>query len=104
MNEMETIAVTLTPQKLERAAYVLKAVAHPVRIGIVDLLNQRSELSVGELTEALEIEQASVSHHLIKMRDKGILDTRRDGRNIYYHLTDETITNIIGCIKSCKTF
>ena len=101
---MGTIAVTLTEDKLEKAANALKAVAHPVRIGIVDLLNQRPELSVGQLTEALEIEQASVSHHLTKMRDKGILEMRREGRNVYYQLTDRTLSNIIGCIRSCKAF
>ncbi len=104
MNDTETIAVTPAEDKLDRAAHVLKAVAHPVRISIVDLLNQRPELSVSEMTEALNMEQASVSHHLTKMRDKGILEIRRDGRNIYYQLTDETITNIINCIRSCRAF
>ena len=101
---MASIAVTLTEDRLQRAAYVLKAVAHPVRIAIIDLLKQKEEISVGEISETLETEQSLISHHLIKMRDKGILDIRREGRNIYYHLTDDTITNIIGCINSCKSF
>jgi len=101
---MADLAVTLEDTKLERAAYVLKAVAHPVRISIIDLLNQKEEISVGEITDILEIDQALVSHHLIKMRDKGILGIRREGRNIYYRLTDKTITNIIACINECRNF
>ena len=101
---MAELAVTLTGDKLERAAYVLKAVAHPVRIAIIDLLNQKKEIAVGEICETLKIEQSLISHHLTKMRDKGILEIRREGRNVYYSLTDDTITNIIVCIDSCKTF
>lgn len=101
---MSELKVTLSTEKLDRAAYVLKTVAHPVRIAIVDLLNQKQEISVGDLTDALGIEQAVVSHHLTKMRDKHILEVRREGRNVYYRLTDDTITNIIGCIDSCAGF
>lgn len=101
---MNEIAVTLSEKKLERAAYVLKTVAHPVRIAIIDLLRQKKEISVGELTDALSVEQAVVSHHLTKMRDKQILEIRKEGRNVYYRLTDDTITNIIGCIDSCEGF
>ncbi|HYG37857.1 MAG TPA: metalloregulator ArsR/SmtB family transcription factor [Cytophagales bacterium] len=91
-------------KKLERAAYVLKAVAHPTRIGIIDLLDQRTELSVTELCDLLQCEQSLISHHLINMRDKGLLGTRRDGKNIYYFLVDKTITNIIECINGCEQF
>lgn len=84
--------------KLERAAYVLKAVAHPTRINIVDLLDQQKECSVSELSELLDCEQSLLSHHLTNMRDKGILSVRREGKNMFYSLTDKTITKIISCI------
>lgn len=85
-------------EKLERAAYVLKAVAHPTRINIIDLLDQQKELSVSELSELLDCEQSLLSHHLTNMRDKGLLSVRRDGKNMFYSLTDKTITKIIACI------
>ncbi len=90
--------------KIERAAYVLKAVAHPVRIGIIDILDQSDRLSVTELQELLGIEQSLLSHHLSNLRDKGILTTQRDGKNVYYSLADRTITGIIDCINGCKAF
>jgi DNA-binding transcriptional ArsR family regulator len=101
---MEELKLRVDSKKLERAAYVLKAVAHPVRIGIIDLLDQRNDISVNELCELLNCEQSLISHHLTKMRDKGILEAKREGKNIYYSLTDKTITNIIECINDCDQF
>ena len=83
---------------------MLKAVAHPVRIAIIDILDQSERLSVSELQELLGIEQSLLSHHLSNLRDKGILTTQRDGKNVYYSLTDRTITGIIDCINGCKAF
>lgn len=85
-------------EKLDRAAYVLKAVAHPTRINIIDLLDQQKELSVTELSVLLDCEQSLLSHHLTNMRDKGVLTVRRDGKNMFYSLTDKKITKIISCI------
>ena len=101
---MSTLKVRVDKKKLERAAYVLKCVAHPVRIGIIDLLEQRERLTVSEIQQVLDIEQSLLSHHLTNMRDKGIVDTQREGKRVFYFLTDNTITNIIGCINSCRVF
>ncbi len=83
---------------------MLKCVAHPVRISIIDLLDQRERLTVSQLQEVLQVEQSLLSHHLTNMRDKGIVYTQREGKNVYYFLTDNTITDIIGCINGCKLF
>lgn len=102
--EKQTIELRIDAEKLERAAFVLKAVAHPVRIAIIDLLDQCGRLNVSELQNKLDIEQALLSHHLTNMRDRGILSAEREGKCVYYSLTDATITNIIHCINSCTRF
>lgn len=91
-------------RKVERAAYVLKAVAHPARIGVIDLLDQCEKLTVSQIQEYLNIEQSLLSHHLSTLRDKGILKTERDGKNVYYSLADRTIIGILDCINGCKAF
>ena len=96
------IKTRIDSEKLERAAYVLKAVAHPTRINIIDLLDQQKELSVTQISELLDCEQSLLSHHLTNMRDKGILLVRRDGKHMYYSLTDKTITKIIACINDSR--
>ncbi|WP_276496579.1 ArsR/SmtB family transcription factor [Pontibacter litorisediminis] len=101
---MNILKVRVDQKKLERAAYVLKCVAHPVRISIIDLLEQRERLTVSQLQEVLQVEQSLLSHHLTNMRDKGVVETRREGKNVFYSLTDTTITNIISCIHGCRTF
>src|SRR5690606_36182700 len=99
---MSDLRVRLEKKKLEKTAYVLKCVAHPVRISIIDLLEQEAQLTVSQLQDVLQIEQSLLSHHLTNMRDKGIVETRRQGKNVLYSLSDSSISNIIDCIKGCK--
>lgn len=101
---MSSLKVRLDKKRLERAAYVLKSVAHPVRISIIDLLQQKERLTVSELQEILQIEQSLLSHHLTNMRDKGVVDTKREGKNVFYFLTDSSITSIIDSINTCRIF
>ena len=89
-------------KKIERAAYVLKAVAHPLRIRIIQMLNEHKELNVSTIYKNLNAEQSLISHHLINMRDKGILEIRRSGKHIYYFLVDGSIAEIIDCIYRSK--
>ena len=87
-------------KRTDRAAYVLKAVAHPLRIKIIQMLHEHKELNVSTIYKNLNAEQSLISHHLINMRDKGILDIRRSGKNIYYFLVDNAVSDIINCIYS----
>lgn len=92
----------LTPEQLEKAAGMLKAIAHPVRIAILNLLEEGKKLSVTELHELLKIEQSAASHHLGILKDKGVLASKRDGKNTYYFLKHENLTNIIECVSKCS--
>ncbi|WP_420151444.1 ArsR/SmtB family transcription factor [Spirosoma sp.] len=89
-------------KKVDKAAYVLKAVAHPLRIKIIQMLNENKELNVSTIYKNLNAEQSLISHHLINMRDKGILDIRRNGKNIYYYLVDSAVSEVIECIYKSK--
>lgn len=92
----------LDQETLEKVAFVLKTIAHPLRIGIVDLLNKHEEQNVNQICEALNSEQSLTSHHLQNMKLKGILGSRRDGKNIYYHLKVKEVTSVISCIEKCE--
>jgi DNA-binding transcriptional ArsR family regulator len=74
----------------ELHAGICHTLANPKRLEIIDKLRGR-ELSVTELTEALEISQANLSQHLSLMRQRGIVTTRREGLNIYYSLSNPKI-------------
>ncbi|MCY7358944.1 MAG: metalloregulator ArsR/SmtB family transcription factor [Rudanella sp.] len=89
-------------KRTEKAAYVLKAVAHPLRIKIIQMLSENKELTVSTIYKNLNAEQSLISHHLINMRDKGILDIRRSGKNSYYFLVDTALSEIIVYIYGSK--
>ncbi len=91
----------LTAEQVEKSANMLKAIAHPIRIAILNHLDKSKQLSVKEISEALGIEQSATSHHLGILKDKGILLSRREGKNIYYYIKDPNITNIVECIGIC---
>lgn len=88
-------------EKMENAANMLKAIAHPMRIAIINLLDEGKRLTVSEIQENLGIEQASTSHHLSILKDKGVLQSRRDGKNTFYFLRDENFTHIVECLGRC---
>lgn len=88
--------------KLEMAASKLRAIAHPMRIAIIDLLNEKQKLSVTEIYSKLDIEQASASHHLNILKNKGVLVSKREGKQIFYSLKSVTLTEIIECINRCN--
>ena len=94
---------TLDLQKLETAASKLRAMAHPMRIAIIDLLTDNKKLTVTEIYENLNIEQASASHHLNILKNKGLLESKRDGKMILYSLKTNVLANVIDCINQCVT-
>jgi DNA-binding transcriptional ArsR family regulator len=91
----------LNPDQLEKAANMLKAIAHPVRIAILNQLNNGKKLTVTEIHELLKMEQSTTSHHLGILKDKGVLASKRDGKNSYYFLKHENLTDILSCISQC---
>ncbi|MEM7548450.1 MAG: metalloregulator ArsR/SmtB family transcription factor [Bacteroidota bacterium] len=92
---------TIDVRKLEKAAFILKTIAHPMRMGIVELLTYNEKLSVNEICEQLGMEQSLTSHHLSNMKLKGILGSERDGKNIYYYLKLKEVTKVIECMENC---
>lgn len=91
----------LNPENLERAANMLKAIAHPTRISIIGCLEDGQKLTVTEIHKQLKIEQATASHHLGILKDKGVLSSKREGKNIYYYLKHETLKVLLTCVSGC---
>ncbi len=91
----------LKPEQLETAANMLKAIAHPMRISILSYLEDGKELTVTEIHELLKIEQSTTSHHLGILKDKGVLTSKRVGKNTYYSLKHDSLSHIVECISKC---
>lgn len=92
----------LNAVKLEHLASKLKAIAHPTRIAIIEMLSGVERMSVTEIYLRLDIEQAAASHHLNIMKNKGVLESKREGKKIFYSLENESLSDIIRCVGKCK--
>lgn len=91
----------LNIEKLTLATEMLKAIAHPMRLAIVGYLDGGVKLTVTEIHERLGIEQSTTSHHLGILKNKGVLSSKRDGKNTYYFLKHPALTGILDCIEKC---
>ncbi len=80
---------------LEASTETLRAIAHPIRIAIIDLLHTHQKLSVTEIFKKLKIEQAIASHHLRILKNQDVVDVRRDGKNSYYALSKPEFYEIL---------
>ena len=91
--DMSPLANTLEPMAKE-ATTLLKALAHPSRLIICCQLKS-GEASVGELEATLGIKQPNLSRELAKLREAGIVETRRASKVIFYTLTDERVKILV---------
>jgi ArsR family transcriptional regulator len=89
-------------QNLEKAAFILKTIAHPTRLAIIDLLDKYHQLPVNEVCKYLGTEQSVISHHLINMRTRGLLKASKSGNSVLYSLKEQSLTQIMNCVNNCN--
>ncbi|MBC7775390.1 MAG: helix-turn-helix transcriptional regulator [Phycisphaerae bacterium] len=82
---------------------ILRALAHPLRLRIIRMIHENDgSANVGEIFEALEIEQSVASQHLRVLRQAALVKTRRDRKFIYYSLDYERIARTTSAIAVLK--
>jgi DNA-binding transcriptional ArsR family regulator len=97
---MSKLAIDI--RHLEETAARLRAISHPMRIAIITLLDSAAKLNVTQIYNRLKIEQAAASHHLNILKSKGILVSKRVGKQTYYSLKQGALTRLIECINKCS--
>jgi ArsR family transcriptional regulator len=85
-------------QLFKLQAKTLKALAHSRRLEIVQLL-QDKELPVTDIHKMLDLPQANVSQHLLVLKKAGILETRKEGKQIFYKVSAPVFFNALGCLR-----
>ena len=85
-------------QLLEARAEVFKALGHPTRLAIVDML-AGGPRCVRELNENIAADISTVSRHLSVMRNVGIVSSEKRGNQVYYRLECPCITSFYGCVE-----
>jgi len=84
----------LEPAAAEELAAAFKALADPTRVAIVNRLAAADEVCVCDLTEAFELTQPTISHHLRVLREAGLVDAERRGTWSYYRVVPEAIERL----------
>ena len=85
-------------QLSEFKAEFFKALAHPLRVSILDALRD-GELTVNEISQRFEVEQANASQQLAVLRNRNIVITRKEGANVYYSVSDKSIFKLLDAAK-----
>jgi len=79
-------------------AEFFKALAHPVRIRILDEL-RKGEAGVNDLCARLDVEQSNLSQQLAILRNRNLLATRKEGQNVYYSVRDTELFDLLDAAK-----
>jgi ArsR family transcriptional regulator, arsenate/arsenite/antimonite-responsive transcriptional repressor len=83
------------PERAERLATIAKALGDRVRLQLVDVLRKHAgKVCVCELVPLFDISQPTLSHHLKKLRDAGIVDSERRGLWAYYYVTPDALKEL----------
>ena len=89
-----------TQARYEARAKIIKAMAHPARLFIVDELSKNGERCVCDLTEMIGTDMSTVSRHLAQLKDAGIVDVEKRGQMVFYSLRVKCILNFFDCVES----
>lgn len=87
---------------MELLSRTLKAIAHPTRLAIIDMLESEKKLTVTEIYTRLNADQSSISHHLSILRSRGIVEAERQGKYIFYFLRDTAYLSLLDCLSDIQ--
>ena len=93
-------AMASLEQKAAEAARLLKLLANENRLLILCRLVAEREMPVGEIAAAVGLSQSALSQHLAKMREEGLVATRREAQTIHYRIADPDTRRILAVLKS----
>ncbi|MCP4591966.1 MAG: winged helix-turn-helix transcriptional regulator [bacterium] len=102
MTKKKTDNRPLPASVLEQSACILRVLAHPHRLKIIELLASQ-EVTVGEVAVEVGIPPNACSQHLNMMKAHGVLSSRREGKVIYYRVEDPRAINVLDCIRRHST-
>lgn len=90
-------------EKLQTVAKILKTIAHPVKLEILEVLEQEEPLDVSTICDRIgaQCEFSMMSHHLAKLKDNGILKSEKKGKQVFYSIAERQLLKIFDCMESC---
>lgn len=92
--KQKTQELVIDNNLLKKAALVYRAIRHPLRQKIMQLVNRNGEMTVTSIYKKLKLEQPVASQHLAILRHAGFMNTRRDGQSIFYSVNQGRVDQI----------
>ena len=87
----------ITFEEAEIRCRIIKAMSHPVRLMIVEVLRE-GESSFSKINELFESDKSTISKHLLVLKEAGIVSSKRSGADMIYKLEVPCITDFFGCV------
>lgn len=95
---MKKAEININNEKLQASSEVLRALSHPLRLQILEFIDQNDSINVNKIYNTLNLEQSITSQHLRILRLAGLVETERDGKFIHYRIDYERVKSAIGAI------
>ena len=88
---MKKTKVTIYNEKLQVSSDILRALAHPLRLKILEFIDKYQNINVNKIYNTLKIEQSITSQHLKILRNSGVVITEKEGKFVHYHINYEVV-------------
>jgi DNA-binding transcriptional ArsR family regulator len=99
---MKKTKVTFDNDKLQYSSELLRALAHPLRLKILEFIDENQEINVNKIYNTLNIEQSITSQHLKVLRTAGLVHTDKDGKYVHYRIDYKRVINTVKAITNFK--
>ena len=95
---MRKAKVNINHEKLQESSEILRALAHPLRMRILEFIDRNDTINVNKIYNTLKLEQSITSQHLRILRLAGLVTTKRDGKFIHYSIDYDKIALTVNAI------
>ena len=89
---MRKTKVTFDNERLQYSAELMRALAHPLRLKILEFIDINGQINVNKIYKALDIEQSITSQHLKILKLSGVLNAEKDGKYVHYQIDYDVVT------------
>lgn len=95
---MKRTKVTFQQEKLQVSTELMRALAHPLRLKILEFLDHNKNIQVNQIYNTLKIEQSIASQHLRILKNAGVLIADKDGKYMHYNIDYQRVSNAVKAI------
>lgn len=98
LTSMRKAKVNINDDKLQVSSEILRALAHPLRMKILEFIDQNEVINVNKIYNTLKLEQSITSQHLRILRAAGLVETEREGKFIHYKVDYDKLSNAVKAV------